>query len=1493
MSTTQIPDLVSVDNNVEVQTPNRALAPIGESAQIRGLHPNYQYQNPHAFRSNFVTDSKFRNQFVKDVFGLRVSQDPEYAAQIQENPERFLQRQREVENEMLESIYQEISTGEEIGDAIARRGADLSRQQFNPARIPDYARVVAAFPEHYEQFGITDGKKMVDVYRQDANLVGRMVQTDDELREQVYKDRFGLFVNTIGQDHNRQGVDFNDPTQIAKAFAVFENYGSEGLTQYVNYFQRYDPQTPLREQSPEVRRAHAFFNSPGFDGKDPREVVNNFVGGPNSPTGRLTFQPKELSMEVGSNVPTYLNNFSQYFESDSSLGTLLGAAKHRTFPSDEEGNRTGPNILHTPQQIEEFRSMLQEGTPTKKGKDMLFDIMTLARNNEGFGMEDLFASIANHAEFQPGERGAVEYVFNPDELPIHARAAYEALILDHSTGGSRAFRNAGDGMIAMEPARQERLQNLGSEIGGFRLVNMSRMPVHDESGNVVGYEDKYDPRLFSFDYPGLMIGRTGQFLNDYLVTPLIQATAKGFEVMGSEEMADKITSSDFFTALRETADFDPYAKTSGFFGGGGGALLLTDLSAYIGGSLAIGAAAAATGGTALAAVSARAAASANSLRTASLSGKFLGGAQMTRWQATGLKTKQVLDSPAASVYLRTELGAGSLEALGGTRRSMLANPFVDGILESVGVQSNIERTYAVSDNITRIGLDLLGSVGVGLVFDNALAGIKYGGNVFRTSRGKSARGLEFNFDTNDFNKVNHAVFAPEYRRMWHNITNGLQEMPLGTAAETQANLFLGRSILRNPENINSFEDVLGTLNHEMGDLFNGLRGEIEVAVRHWDETFGGTMRYSDDQLADRVDRLYYEFMDKLSDGVTEIFREVDPAKRDIVGLMADRMANQASSVRQVGLPTSDGIRMTMNQIEANTLANHTPNSVVREVVQPDGSVAYTVHRVDQNFWGVELANRLKQRHSRVTVDDVAERNVRRMGIDVDDVTPEQVRTQREIRHKAENVVGKQVIYDNQRGYITDFDPRNPNSYTVRTVDGVEHRNAEIFEGMVYPERIELEGSNAIQDIQARGAMLREQTGTPTIPGTVRMLPQEAGPSGRVGPEMEVRQDLRAVLDELDLKTVREDIEDGLPSTSIMGRMRDAGVPEAEVRRSVSAKIGERISEVQNRIVKIRDDKRIKRPETRQNRIQEQENRLAELRDTQAEFDRALTEAYGGDTRALADDAIGQSVDVPVQRLATRFREGEVQTRKMKNDARLISGRGTRGVEPTRGSFRDTFGVGQRFFNKIINTTQGSISASIASVRKVVMALGSDNNLVDNVRKIAYNKGSIKPIKAGTEIKKNTAVIHNGDVYIARKRIPASDVNGVGAPSVWIPDTQYGAVMNPYWARVGKNVTADPVTGELKTFVREGHGSHGPIYREANADDPFTEQVYLNIQQAVENRPRINNMIDNNIDAIRSYEGGVRKFEIINNADQAIAINKVHQFEPSAIRASDINSIGIC
>jgi hypothetical protein len=1486
---TQRPLPVSVPNTVAVQQQQPEVLPdSGVARRLQGLHPRYERANPYAFRAQFLNDSTFRNQYLDDVIGLSVKEDPELATLFAEKPEALQRTKANMLATYTRDLYKDASTGEDVREAIVGRAVQL--QGPNP-NISLYAQAIETFPENYVPFGITDGKKPGPIFNE-PGAFQKLISSDQELQKQVYKDRYNLFLGQLSKNFNSGVININDADEIAKAFAVYENYNSEGLTKYVNYSQSFVPGVPLEQQDRAVRDSHRFFNTPDAQGKNPNEVIAFFIGSPEDPNGQLTYRPKQESIELSTNVPLDRNAFTMAFQVKG-MEQGGGEVFNKTLKSFDNGQVDFP---YNSQRVSNILKSIESGIPSKDALEVSFDIMAKARNNEEWSMSDLIDTVATNAQdVRVNDQGQVQYVVDPSKLNPYTRLAMEALRMD-SMYGAKMFMPGEGGTLLFDPGRIERLQSDMSDPTSkafFRRVDRIRTPLFDDNGQLVGYDEKFDGGFGNNSLVAL--GNAGRFFSEYLLQPLTQATSKVFEVAGRPDVADKINTSEWYTDLKDLADFDPYQEVSTW--GGTGALIASDLGLYILSALNIGRAATGVAGAAFSANASRAASMAHKARSTGIAARFMQNpVTPTLTQARALKTAKILENNPVGLanMLNIEIGAAALEGIGGQERSLWANPVVDAAFDAIGVQTDIEKAYMTSDNLTRMGMDMLGSVGIGVAFDNIWAGVKYSGNLYRASKGKTSRGLTLVEQTGkdgtprfDYEQVATPEFAPEWRRFLHNSLNGLQEMPLGTLAESKANMFLGKQLARHPDAAETLNDAMAIMNNEYSTFFTGIRDDIEKSVRYYDEKFGGRMRYSEEQLQPRVDKLYNEMFDNIADGITNIYREQDPTKRDLIRVMTGAMEQAGGNVKTIEYADETGVRTLMSMEEANATKLQYPNSFVTAVEQSNGSMMYTVNQVDDGFWGVRLSQAINKKYNQHTVSEVVDKNARQQGIDILNLRPQDGEVISDLTAKANQVIGKEVIYNNERGYITEF---LGDTYTVRTVDGNE------YTGVKLPAT-ELD----LLSRQARQLTPMEQLST-QLPGTLRMLettnplqelrPQSQFLLGRGTPivsDNEMIQTLReSFKSKANADQILSDIDQGVPFDSILGRMRQLGVSETEVRQTMNEGFESKIASRERSIQRTLNTKQ--KPEVKSGKIRELQEEIDVLRTSQSEYDTRLANVYRSTgTKAEADEALLQSQlkqafgDDPVTTLAQKWVGITNKARKIANEGRLVTGRRPLAKVPGGDdAFRQTFGVGRGIMNQVRQTTAGRFEITRESVRNLVMALGSDNNLVDNLQKIAYNKGTITPFVPETNIKKGTLVVDRGQAFIARANIKEAGKEVKDSlPSTWIFGMDNKLHLNPYWASVEPNHTINPITGRLNEFVKVGDGTFGTIYRQAKETDPVANRVFLNVQKPSDKLPKdLQHAFAKDIDGVYTTRGGESYYEVFNEADQAIAVNRVDAFDAS-------------
>jgi hypothetical protein len=1478
MSDTQRPTAVSVDAKVEVQQPNTALQPdSGNARRLQTLHPKYEPYNPIAFRSKFLNDATFRNQYIDDVLQYS-SQDEGFQAMLAEDPEAYNRIRANFQDDSLQSLYKDVSTGQDISEAISGRAGDLAGTQALPFKVDNAVTAVLSFPDSYKDYGLTDGKQPLGTMK-DPGLLQKVIQSDPNLKNQIYQDRYRLFIADLGKAHNVTGVNLSNVDDVAQAFAIYENYGPEALTRYINYSQKYNPDVALADQDAEVQASYRFFNSADGTGRTPKDVVKDFIGSQDSEYGRLTYQPKAESLEMGMDVPLDANSYTQYFHPQ------LKQSKQKDFfnmvgvPTVRDGVAIPK---YNDDKIDKVLSSIDNNIPTTDYEDFTWDLMTAAREGRGLTMNDLLQTLtANAEDAVAGERGDLRYLVDPNQLSGYAKAAFDAVSLDVQ-GSGRSLSPAENGKIWVEPGRQQRLQNQGADGAFYRYVNRSRVPVYNEKNELTGFDEQFDPKFWSNDHPALMLGRSAQFFNDYLFTPLAEVTAGIANAVGADEVAESITTSDFMRKLRENADFNAYSEASSFVSGGGATLMAADMGMYLLSALNIGNMAVRTG-TTIAANAARAASGAYKTRNASLAARYLQSPTfMTRVQAQALKTEKILqNSRLGPAFLNIELGAAALESAGQGRRSMLANPVFDTLMDKVGVQTDIEKTYAMSNNMARMGLDIMASIGFGIGIDTLWGGMKFGGNLIKASKGKQVRGLALDDTLQDYAKTSNAVFAPEWRRLAYNLTNGLQDMPLGQLAESQANLFAGKNLLRNPEGIETISDAMAIMNREYGQFFGGLREDIESSVRYWDSEFGGDLRYTDEQMGQRVDELFNESVDKIADGLVTTFNNTqNPTKIDLVRTMAEAMIQSGRQIDVVPWPDENGgLKVLMSEAEANALSSRTPHTFVTPAQQPNGQTLYTVNKIDDGFWGYSLGTAMLKRYNKKTADDVVNRYMAKNQIDADSMNKQQRAEVKALTTRAEAYMGEEVLHNNKRAFVVDVEN---DGYRIQYLDGTVLSGVQLRsnQGM-----LEVDEKLLRPEMSQGIARVLEQPLTPGTPSTqprVALLGfDEEAYTNRI-----LRENLRG---RIGSEAILRDLEAGAPVDGVLAKMREAGFDEQEIRTMINSRYDEQIQSLQTRADAIQRDKRIKDEGKRAERVAEVQNELdttTQLRDRNSDrvvsAFRKESDRVDATNNAVAKEVENVTSDTPVRTLTGWWRDAQKKAVDAANKSRVVSGSKARIIEPGGPDpVRQTLGIGSRMFNQLSNFSPIPLTATIKTTQNVILGLGTDNNLIDNITKIAYNKGKIRPFEPEKGLKKHTLGIHNGELYMTRMNVDADLVDAGVVPSVWIRDLDGSLTYNPLFARTETNKTVNPITGQLTPYTRVGRGTYGPVFRPAVAGDPIDSQVFLNIQKPTNRNPEnVEQILSNHIDGIVYPRREGNYYEVFNEADQAIAVTRVAEFDPT-------------
>lgn len=1031
----------------------------GVARYYQNLHPLYSGINPIVFRNKILTDSEYQQKYVNN-YGNFILLDENIAAQRNQDPQAFADRLNKFRADLINNLTSDTRRGQSIPDAIVDRSRQLRSKQgdfeLNSKRINS---IVNNNLETYKQLGIlnSSGEMLYDI-----PALNQRVASDEDLQRQLLQDNYNNFLDALSKSHNEGSVDDQNVHQLAQAFAVYDNFGQEGLTHFANLQQHYQSGVPLEQQDQRVRQALTFMSRSRKNGKTPFQYMDEFLGSSDDESNMI-WQPEQTSLELGQNLPIDLNQFTSYtYQATDSVDYMKGlmAAAIRS----ESGNLQ--RILRT-RHFDKFNRRLEATEIIANDTDFLesvaydllndldsrdsqlfhIDLFRYARSGEGtFNLDDVVNTVISNADnytYDP-QTGKTTYHLNYDESNIQTRLALR--ILEKDVMGHALGLTLNENTYSFEPARQERIQNKFRQSSAWSweetLIEMedgTTQTVLAPSTSIMGQLANTIPA---------MSWTTGQFINDYVVRPTSWVTGSILNNIGLENLTKKVSDSSFGTWVNEAGDFRAYEEVQGFLPTAG--IITTELAGYILGAMALGKATVSSGGAAAAAASARLAASSarihrtytslSQARTVGVAATTLNGHNKYR-----LALNKIANTSPTNRWMffpRIEIGSAQMEILGGQRRSLWYNEGVQDIINSVAKSNiDIQSKYLVSDRMTQIGMDAVTSLAIGTIADNVIAAVKYAGRV----RGVPQRGLAINKDGTDYIKVaaKDIPFAPDWRRAWFNLTNGLQDIPIGSIADSKANEIIGRGLLTNAGSARTLADIVTLFKANGSELLKNMRDEIEQSIRAYDIEFGRDIRLDDADIIARRDRIYAETLDNIAKGIGDVFN-IKPIEggAPLNVVFAEMLSEIAPTIRRIEYVHPDGTtKILLSKAQATTLQAENPGSVIRRIGN-----AYQVYEVDPDHWSTIMAQQIRNNYANTSGDEVLERMARSEGIDRQAaLTPEQQARIESLADQVENVIGRPIVVDGKLGRVIDFDDTG---YTVITRDGevisgVQNRNLDL------------------------------------------------------------------------------------------------------------------------------------------------------------------------------------------------------------------------------------------------------------------------------------------------------------------------------------------------------------------------------------------------------------------------------------------------------------------
>ena len=866
--------------------------------------------------------------------------------------------------------------------------------------------------------GISDDKGKLLYSEQ---VVAEQIGANPEMAKMFYEAQYDMMLQQLSKSNNSY-FNTSDPDAMSKAWVVYSRFGPETLTQYVNLTQFFDPNLSEEQQLPQAKNALLALRSVRKEGQTVFKAVDDWFtqNGPADYTGIIR------SAELQQKGPLDLNGYTSYIHmaKDTRTGieklvTDLSAAAGPTTMGSIWASLTGETPKSAAETANIVAADLQAGTLSKDSKGFYLDILRQAQKEDStFGMEDIFNTIISHSKPVAGEGGRYKYSFKYEDLPDQAKIAVNTLRVNDNQYQNMVIKQA-DGSYIFEPGRFDRLAD---KFAGWGAVITESHPSWNPDGTYAGMKEIPSTGVFAqiANAGSAFVFESGQFAVDYLLAPGLRATGAAAGAFGLEQLEQATEVGAASEWMRDFQDKNLLEQVDGM--GVKATVYGTEMALYM-------AAMYATGGMASAGLARTGISAARYLETASAgrkahqlydAGRILAAPTTTRLGAMTQKFATGVETNAAwAVPLRFELGGAGLELLGGQEKSIYNGGLVDSALEAItGGQFDTEKAYLVSDRITQFGVDALTGFGLGNVFDNIWAASKFGTNVIRRRGGRGlAMGADGYYET-----VAKPVFGPDWRRFMYNVSDGLQEIPIGTFEDSIKNQFNGRMIGYAADNIETVNDVALNFHHQTGEIYETLMQDITNSIRYYDAKLGKTAM-SDDQVAERAEQIYKGAMQDLSDSMLGVLKGGDNTNANrFAWRFLDALDEQGPVVKQVS-ETKQGIESTTFDLAtAVRLRAAQPNRVIKSA----GDNLYTVHEVDMNFWSVDLARNLREGLTgKQSADEFVKRSMRQAGFDPEAPSAEAEKLLMELDEIAPHMAGRPFLTraggKSSLGYVESYD----------------------------------------------------------------------------------------------------------------------------------------------------------------------------------------------------------------------------------------------------------------------------------------------------------------------------------------------------------------------------------------------------------------------------------------------------------------------------------------
>jgi hypothetical protein len=935
------------------------------------------------------------------------------------------------------------------------------------------------FPNFYDRF---TKKANIPSGASGDKLLEKTAESDSDFNEKINETHLNSFEQELSRTHNFQISEENNPDLYAAAFAVWDGFGSEGLTKFINLIQFGPKMQNVRQEAMDKRYLDAkiWYSTSSINGVSPERYVGSFMNS-------LVIDPPKMSVIADYNVPKDFNAFSARKYKVNEISKGFDPVDDKKFVSDlvdhvyslnTDQNASTQKLINSGKlTLEQIKSDVATGSDSYKAYGIFAqDVAYMAQKGQlDFTLQDVLDTISANGRYEKNPSLGDTFVIDDYKTaPASVKLAFD--VLKQTDHAKKIIFRTEKGGLGVVLNREEAVGERDTYIGkAFRALTADeQVPVYDDNGQIIGKRTvAYNEGPWGIYNSVIAIPWSiAEVATNLVIQPLLEAEAWQYEkysqiasslgsTSGEQFFKDLSNKRKYWADLSDNFDVLKY-DTKGF----GEGLQLSDITGGVAEIAGIALAAKATGGAALSGVSSAFKVFNNVSKAASLGSRVAPAMQnVGKFE----RVNKILGKNNSKLWV----GFLGVDALGGQNYSLMNSGLMG---------EDAERYYRSQSQAMRIGLDVMTGLALGEVFDWTLsAAATTGRRALRRGALRPGEGAM----KETFSRTQVGEFVRDVSGTMRDLEVG--DFKTAMAKKTQAQL--DNSL--NPE-VNTLADVAVNFSEGANVYMQNLRQEIKQGLTKINNkassSLSWTGRLSDADIEIRSQEMYQEMIDNMGKNIYNFFNQGRTGIDDRVWMdFSDMLSEMSKTTRIVPTVTDSGRPLVFDDISeavSQTLVRDQNTNIVvsnGKFVQQLEDGRYGVYEIENYHWTKDLSESIKrQALGNVDMDEAVNLIAKAGNLNIDDVAQRELAVQSASR------------YNGRRTFSEDFEdvlligkiPGQEDSFLYRKMDGTlntgrlaQARAVDEIVGEGAARTVDIEGEQIIDASASAGV----KAATPTSP----------------------------------------------------------------------------------------------------------------------------------------------------------------------------------------------------------------------------------------------------------------------------------------------------------------------------------------------------------------------------------------------------------------------------